>query len=43
MLKKAFTTKKEISDFKKQYLSGDIKTEVISNVLQPCYENNFQY
>ncbi|HCJ8471372.1 TPA: hypothetical protein NV714_005291 [Escherichia coli] len=41
MLKKAFTTKKEISDFKKQYLSGNIETEVISNVLQPFYENKF--
>lgn len=41
MLKKAFTTKKEISDFKKQYLDGDIETDVISNILQPQYENKF--
>lgn len=34
---KAFNIDKDIKDFKKNYSSGDINTEVISNILQPHY------
>ena len=36
MIKKLDLTKKEISQFKKNYSKTNIDTEVIQNVLQPC-------
>ena len=41
MLVKKFNNKKEISQFKKDYSSGNIQTEVISNILQPYYQDKF--
>jgi hypothetical protein len=39
--KKAFVNKKEIKEFKDRYSSGDIDTEVISNLLQPYHKNKY--
>lgn len=39
---KAFTTSKESKEFKNKYSSGDIETEVVSNLLQPHYAKNHQ-
>lgn len=41
MLVKKFNNKKDISQFKKDYSSGNIQTEVISNILQPYYQDKF--
>lgn len=41
MLIKKFNNKKETTQFKKLYSSGDIETEVISNILQPYHEDKF--
>lgn len=41
MLKKAFLSKKEINEFKESYGRLQITTEVISNILQPFYEDKF--
>jgi hypothetical protein len=37
MIKKAFSNKKEIKEFKNKYSSGEIDTEVIANLLQPFH------
>lgn len=41
MIKKLNLTKKEISQFKKNYSKTNIDTEVIQNVLQPFYEEKY--
>lgn len=41
MLKKAFLSKKEISEFKEKYGNLQLDTEVISNILQPFYQSKF--
>ena len=41
MIKKIELTKKEISNFKKKYIKGNINTEVIQNVLQPFHEEKY--
>lgn len=41
MITKAFTTKKEIQNFKKLYSNGDIHSEVISNLLQPFHVDKY--
>lgn len=41
MLNKKFTNKKDISKFKKDYSDLNFKTEVISNILQPYYKENY--
>ncbi len=41
MIEKAFNNKKDIAKFKKEYSSGNIETEVISNLLQPYHEDKY--
>ena len=42
MLKKAFSSKKEIKDFKENYSKLDFKTEIISNMLQSFTVKNIK-
>lgn len=39
---KKFTSKNEVAKFKKEYSEGTVKTEVISNLIQPCYAKSSQ-
>lgn len=41
MIKKAFENKKDIKEFKEKYSSGDIDSEVISNLLQPFHVDKY--
>ena len=41
MFDKKLKSPKEVQSFKKQYSSGDISTEVISNILQPFYVDKY--
>lgn len=41
MFNKKFKSTKEAQLFKKQYSNGDIHTEVISNILQPFYQEKY--
>lgn len=39
MIKKAFSNKKEIKEFKDKYSSGELDSQVISNLIQRSYED----
>lgn len=39
IIKKALSTQKEIKNFKENYSNGELKTQVISNLIQPSYKD----
>lgn len=39
MIKKAFSSKKEIKEFKDKYSNGELNSQVISNLIQRSYED----